>query len=91
MKKKLMGVAKVGRPPVYGDDSCVYLHATGSAKLQSGSDRRAIVNVLVENGGSMTMLELDAHFGFDVRERVLALQKAGWVRIEKIERKEVQK
>lgn len=88
MRKKLIDVAPVGRPVVYGDESRVYLHATGRAKLQAGSDRRAIVNVLVENGGSMTMRELDEHFGFDVRDRVLALKKAGWVRIEKLEKKE---
>jgi len=58
------------------------LSATGETKLQSGSDRRAIVNTLVEHGGSMTLKELDDQFGFVVRERVFALMRAGWVRIE---------
>jgi hypothetical protein len=32
----------------------------------------------------MTLKEIDAHFGFDIREKVLGLQKAGWIRIEKV-------
>jgi hypothetical protein len=72
----------LGRPPIYTANSKVYLCATGQTKLQSGSDRRAIINVLVDNGGSMTLGELDARFGFSVRSRVFALQRSGWVRIE---------
>jgi len=75
--------AVLGRPVMYTDDTKVYLCATGKAKLQAGSDRRAIVNVLVENSGCMTMAEIDKHFGFCIRDKVFALQKAGWVRIER--------
>ena len=71
-----------GRPPMYSDDARVYLSATGKVKLQHGSDRRAIVNALVEHGGCMTLAELDKQFGFIIRGRVYALQRAGWVRIE---------
>lgn len=72
----------LGRPPIYTGSSPVFLSATGKTKLQTGSDRRAIINVLVDHGGSMTLEELDQHFGFSVRERVFALQRSGWVRIE---------
>ena len=34
----------LGRPPIYTANSKVYLCATGQTKLQSGSDRRAIIN-----------------------------------------------
>lgn len=72
----------IGRPPAYDNDSRVFLDAKGKSKLQTDSDRRAIVNRLVDNGGVLTLGELNALFGFDIRERVFALQKAGWVRIE---------
>lgn len=71
----------LGRPPIYTDDSRVYLSTTGKTKLQEGSDRRAIVNALVASGGAMTLKELDDKFGFIVRDKVFALQRAGWVRI----------
>lgn len=74
---------KMGRPVMYTDQARVFLSATGASKLQPGSDRRAIVNALVDKGGSLTLGELDALFGFVVREKVFALQRAGWVRIER--------
>ena len=71
----------VGRPEKYTDDSRVYLCADGRIKLQAGSDRRAIVNLLVDNRGSMTLGEIDRTYGFSVRDVVFDLVKAGWVRI----------
>lgn len=71
-----------GRPPVYGGNDKVYITTTGRSKLQPGSDRRAIINRLVDNGGCMTLDQIDASFGFTIREKVVALQRAGWVRIE---------
>lgn len=75
-------MANIGRPPVYTDDARVFIAATGETKLQPGSERRAIVNKLVDNGGSMTLAELDAAFGYVVRDKVIALVRAGWVRVE---------
>jgi len=74
---------KMGRPPTYSDDAKVYLSATeGGCKLQKGSERRAIINALVDSGGVMTLAELDAKFGYIIREPVMALQRAKWLRIE---------
>lgn len=73
---------QTGRPPVYSDTDKVFVSATGKTRLQTNSDRRAIINVLVENGGTMTLGELDKHFGFSIRETVLVLKRIGWVRIE---------
>jgi hypothetical protein len=73
---------RIGRPPVYSDSSRVFLSATGRTRLQESSDRRAIINRLVDSGGTLTLGEIDAAFGFDIREKVFALQKAGWVRID---------
>lgn len=72
----------MSRPVIYTEKSRVFLSATGATKLQQGSDRRAVVNALVDHGGSMTLKELNDKFGFVVREQVFALQRAGWVRIE---------
>lgn len=72
----------LGRPQKYTDAARVFLSATGKTKLQEGSDRRAIVNTLVANGGVMTLAALDKQFGFIIRDKVIALERAGWVRIE---------
>lgn len=72
----------IGRPPVYTDNARVFLSTTGKARLQPGSERRAIVNKIVDAGGSMTLAELDEAFGYVVRDKVIALVRAGWVRVE---------
>lgn len=72
----------VGRPPIYVDSAKVFIESNGKTRLHPGGVRRAIVNAIIEHGGSMTLKALDKHFGFDVRRRVLLLQKAGWLRIE---------
>lgn len=75
----------VGRPPLYSDRARVYLCTTGRSKLQTGGERRAVINALVEHGGMMTLQELDDKFGFVIRPKVFALQRSGWVRIEERE------
>lgn len=76
---------QVGRPPQYSDAAKVFLNTTGRSKLQMGGERRAIVNVLVDAGGVMTLKEIDEKFGFIIRTKVFALQRAGWVRIEEVD------
>jgi hypothetical protein len=71
---------KMGRPPVYTRKTRVTLHSTtGSAKLQENGDRMAVVKLLVANRGSLTLGEIDLHFGYDVLPVVLALSRCGWV------------
>jgi hypothetical protein len=77
MSKKI-----IGRPPLYSDDDVAFLCPTGKTRVQPNSDRRAIVNRLVDAGGKMTLGELDKAFGFDIRPKVLAMMRSGWVRIE---------
>ena len=72
----------MGRPKKYTDDTRVTLHARSGARLNRGSDRRAIVEVLLERGGTMTLGELDEHFGFSVRAVVYALERSQWVELE---------
>lgn len=70
------------RPAVYTDATVVAVSAKeASHKLQANSDRRAIVNYLVDSGGRATLKEIDEHFGFDIRKTVLALARAGWLEI----------
>lgn len=71
-----------GRPPIYSGSAKVYITTTGKSRLQPSSDRRAIINKLVDGGGCMTLDQIDSAFGFTIREKVVALQRAGWVRIE---------
>lgn len=72
----------MARPLKYTDATRV--HITGrkpESRLQPASDRRAIVNVIIDNQGSMTLKEIDDHFGFDIREKVAALIRAGWLEV----------
>lgn len=83
-KKKEKVVKPVGRPVLYDDDTRVYINATGETKLQVGSERRAIINALADHSGTMTFGELDKLFGYVIRDRLFALQRAGWLRIERL-------
>lgn len=71
------------RPLTYRDDTRVAVRVARAprAKLQSRSLRRAIVNMLVDNGGSMTLRELDEAFGFDVRDNTQSLIRDGWLEV----------
>lgn len=73
----------MGRPKAYDDEARVCLHPRGNSKLHPGGDRRAIVELLLENGGCMTLAAIDEHYGFSVRDRVLALVRAGWLEVER--------
>lgn len=72
----------MGRTRIYTEDTRVHVHASGDSKLQQHSDRRAIVNLIIENGGAMTMGAIDEHFGFCIRDKVAALIRAGWLSAE---------
>jgi hypothetical protein len=68
-----------GRPPEYTDKTRVQICATGKTKLQHNSDRKAIITLMVDNGGVMTLKAIDDHFGFNIRPKVVALIHAGWL------------
>lgn len=72
-----------GRPQTYTDDTKVGLSTPGASRIRMNkdSDRRAIMNVLIDNGGSLTLEQIDEHFGYDIRRTVLALLRAGWLRV----------
>lgn len=72
---------KVGRPMEYHADTLVRLHVTGTSKLQKASARRAVINLIVENGGSMTIGEIDEHFDFSMRDVVMGLVHTNWLEV----------
>lgn len=78
----------MGRPTVYHDDAKVCVRPNGSTKLQRMSDRRAIVDLMIENGGCMTLKQIDDHFKFDIRDKVIALIRVGWLSLCSEERAE---
>ena len=70
----------MARPKIYTDKTRIHIQSEkAKAKLQQGSDRRAIVNVIVENGGSMTLAQLDKHFGFNIKGAVMTLIRSKWL------------
>lgn len=71
------------RPALYSDAATVSIDSRqAESKLQVNSDRRAIINVIVENGGAMTLKQLRKHFGYDIRTLVNSLVKLNWLRVE---------
>ena len=72
--------ASSGRPPVLSDADIVFVDgSTAKTILQAESDRRAMVNRLIELGGRASVGELNKSFGFDTRPRLLALMQQGWL------------
>lgn len=72
----------MARPSTYTDDCVVAVTGhKAKSRLQAGSERRAIINVIIDNGGTMTLLALDEHFGYDIRRKVVALVRSGWLEI----------
>ena len=69
----------MGRNKKYTNETVVRLRPDGKTKLQIMSERRAIVNLLIEHAGVMTMGAIDEHFGYDIRESVIRLIRSGWL------------
>ena len=68
-----------GRPKTYKSNTVVRVAPDGSSKLQHQSDRRAIVDFLLDCGGVATLGEIDAYFEMEMRDKVVALVRAGWL------------
>lgn len=76
-------MSKAGRPTLYKPETVVRLAPSDpKSKLQTGSERRAIINFIVDHQGSVTMAQLDTHFGFETKSRVAALVYAGWLEVD---------
>lgn len=68
----------MGRPRFYTEDTVVRLAPDGSSKLQSGSDRRAVVQFVLDEGGVVTIDAVNKKFGYDMSSTVKALVHSGW-------------
>lgn len=71
----------MARPIKYDGDTVMCVRPQGDSRLKKHSDRRAIIDLMVENGGCMSLKEIDDHFGFTMRSKVLALMRAGWLEV----------
>lgn len=71
----------MARPIKYTGSTVVKVSPDGQSKLQKGSDRRIIVDAIMENGGRMTFGEVDKAIGVPVRSKVMALVRAGWLEV----------
>lgn len=70
----------IGRPPILNDEDVVFVDSRGAKSiLQAGSDRRAVINRMIDLGGRATVTELNDAFGFDIRPRLLSLMRQNWI------------
>lgn len=72
----------MGRPKFYQESTIVKLAPDGSSRLQSGSDRRAIVQFVLDQGGKVSIGQINKQFGFDMSSTVKALVHSGWFAVE---------
>ena len=72
-----------GRPKEYTLETEVRICAKGTSKLQEKSARKAIIQLLVNNKGLLSIGEINNHFGFDISDKVVALIRAGWLEVVK--------
>jgi hypothetical protein len=71
-----------GRPVKYTEASVVRISAKeGATKLQKGSDRRVMIDLLIEAGGRLTLGEIDSAMGYDCKYKIAALARSGWLEI----------
>lgn len=72
----------MARPQTYLDNTVVAVSGKeAKSRLQSNSERRAIIDRVVGCGGKMTMGELDGSFGYDIRVKVISLINSGWLEV----------
>lgn len=72
----------MGRRALIKDNAMIIINSHGaSCKLQRRSERRAIVDAILDAGGAMPMSNINSIFGYDCRTKVLGLVKTGWLQI----------
>ena len=73
----------MARPQTYTDTTVVRLSSPkNGSRLNRNSDRRAIMNAIMDAGGRMSLKEIDDIIGFDIRSTVIAMIRQGWLEIE---------
>lgn len=72
----------MARPITYTKATKVSVHsAKARSRLQKGSERRALVDKIIELGGKPTIADLETHYGYDMNAKVAALIRAGWLQV----------
>jgi len=69
----------MARPRIITDETVVRVNARGTKKLQKASARRAVVNFLIEQGGSASVRKINKCFGMDMIPPVQALLRGNWL------------
>lgn len=69
-----------GRPAKLADEDVIAINGlTAKTALQEASERRAVINLLVELGGRARVHELMEARGYDVRAVLRSLLSGGWL------------
>lgn len=71
----------MGRPKHYTESTKVRLSPNGDTRLQKDSDRRAIVQEILDRGGVASIGELNEHYKFDTSEVVKRLVHSHWLEV----------
>jgi len=72
----------VGRIPIYVDSTKIGVSGkTAKSRLQPGSERRAIIDKVIDSGGTTTIRKLEEHFGYDLKGKIGALVRIGWLAV----------
>lgn len=70
------------RPNKYNAATIFRVNARSGHRLHADSDRRRIIQTMIEAGGRMTLAELDDAFKQSMRIKAAALVRAGWLSAE---------
>jgi len=71
----------MGRKRALGDVDILAVRPTGESKLQNMSDRRAVVQLIIDNGGILSVGDINKHFGFDITPTIRGLMRSGWLEV----------
>ena len=70
----------MGRPPIYTEETAISVSGQSArSKLQANSERRAIIDKVIDLGGTTTIRQLEDHFGYDLKGKIAALVRIGWL------------
>jgi len=70
----------MGRNRLIQQDDVIHISSKEvTSKLQERSNRRAIVDFIIDEGGKTTMKQINDHFGSECRSQIRSLIKAGWL------------
>lgn len=71
----------MARPKTYDGATVVLLAPDGNTTLKKTSDRRAIVNFLIDSGGKATIKEISEHFEMDMTQSVRSMVHSRWLAV----------